>query len=70
MLALICGLQAAMPSPSFSRASAIQSLRTQENMEELRSNLKEEHILKVCPAPTSPLQHCMQHVLSDRIDLI
>ena len=40
-------LQGAMPSPSFSRTTAIQSLRTHESMERLRANLKEEHILKM-----------------------
>lgn len=40
-----------MPAPSFSRATAIQALRTHENIEQLRGNLKEEHILKVGPEP-------------------
>ena len=40
-------LQLAMPQPSFSRATAIQSLRTHESIESLRSNLREEHMLKM-----------------------
>jgi hypothetical protein len=40
-------VQLAMPQPSFSRATAIQSLRTHEGIESLRSNLREEHMLKM-----------------------
>lgn len=36
-----------MPAPSFSRATAIQSLRTHEGIERLRFNLEEEHMLKM-----------------------
>ena len=52
IMAVACALQGAMLPASFSRASAVQSLRTHENMEDLRSNLKEEHILKVRPLTT------------------
>ena len=40
-------LQSAMPAPSFSRETAIRSLRTHDSMVQLRGNLKEEHILKM-----------------------
>lgn len=36
-----------MPAPSFSRATAIRSLRTHEGIERLRYNLQEEHMLKM-----------------------
>ena len=36
-----------MPAPSFSRETAIRSLRTHDSMVQLRGNLKEEHILKM-----------------------
>ena len=36
-----------MPAPSFSRATAIQGMRTHESIERLRYNLKEEHMLKM-----------------------
>lgn len=36
-----------MPAPSFSRETAIRSLRTHDSMALLRANLKEEHILKM-----------------------
>lgn len=36
-----------MPAPSFSRATAIQSLRTHDGIERLRNNLREEHMLKM-----------------------
>ena len=39
--------QSAMPAPSFSRETAIRSLRTHDSMALLRANLKEEHILKM-----------------------
>ena len=42
-------VQGAMPAPSFSRTTAIQALRTSDNIEQLKGNLKEEHILKVGP---------------------
>lgn len=44
-----------MPAPSFSRTTAIQALRTNDNIEQLKGNLKEEHILKVwLELPKSP----------------
>jgi len=49
-VALTCtrlGAQSAMPAPSFSRETAIRSLRTHDSMALLRANLKEEHILKM-----------------------
>lgn len=36
-----------VPAPSFSRATAVQSLRTHDSIEQLRGNLKEEHLLKM-----------------------
>lgn len=48
-----------MPQPSFSRATAIQSLRTHEGIESLRSNLREEHMLKMDWVSAGPGCHIL-----------